>query len=85
MTITIKYCGQWNYIGEASSLEAAIKKATTIEDIYLQEGGDGIFDVIVDRTNIYSKDKTGKFPTHAEILDKIILYDIGKSKCGLTW
>ena len=42
MTITIEYCGQRNYIGEASSLEVAIKHATTIEDINLQEGSGGV-------------------------------------------
>ena len=83
MNITIKYCGTWNYIGEASSLEAAIREATTIEDIILQEGSGGVFDVLVDRTKIYSKDETGRFPTHTEILDEIILYDLGKPKCGL--
>jgi|LWDU01.1.fsa_nt_gi selT/selW/selH-like putative selenoprotein len=83
MTITIEYCGQRNYIGEASSLEVAIKNATTIEDINLHEGSGGVFDVTVDKTKIYSKDKTGRFPTPAEILDEIILYDIGRPTCGL--
>ena len=84
MTITIEYCGQRNYIGEASSLEVAIKNATTIEDINLQEGSGGVFDIFVDKTKIYSKDKTGRFPTPAEIFDEIILYDIGRPTCGLT-
>ena len=80
MYITIEYCD----ISEASKLEAAIREATTIEDIVLQEGSGGVFDVTVDRTKIYSKDKTGRFPTNAEILDGIILYDLGKPTCGLT-
>ena len=80
MNIVIEYCD----IKEASSLEAEIREATTIEDIVLQEGSGGVFDVTVDGTKIYSKDKTGRFPTHAEILDGIILYDLGKSTCGLT-
>ena len=82
MIVTIKYCGQWNYIGQASSLEAAIKDATTIEDIILQEGSGGIFDVLVDSEKIYSKDETGIFPSHEQILDSIIMYDLGKKKCG---
>ena len=79
MYITIKHCD----ISEASELEAAIREATTIEDIVLQEGSGGVFDVTVDGTKIYSKDKTGRFPTNAEILDGIILYDLGKPTCGV--
>ena len=79
MYITIKHCD----ISEASELEAAIREATTIEDIFLQEGSGGVFDVTVDGTKIYSKDKTGRFPTNAEILDGIILYDLGKPTCGV--
>lgn len=83
MIVTIKYCEQWDYISEASSLEAAIKEATSIEDIFLQEGDNGIFDVAVDGTQIYSKDEMGRFPTNEEILDSIITYDLGRTKCGM--
>ncbi len=30
-----------------------------------------MFDVHVDGTKIWSKDKTGRFPEHQEVLDKI--------------
>jgi predicted Rdx family selenoprotein len=79
MYITIEHCD----ISEASKLEAEIREATTIKDIYLQEGSGGVFDVTVDKTKIYSKDNTGRFPTNAEILDSIIRYDLGKPTCGL--
>ncbi len=79
MYITIEHCD----ISEASKLEAEIREATTIKDIYLQEGSGGVFDVTVDRTKIYSKDNTGRFPTNAEILDSIIRYDLGKLSCGI--
>ena len=81
MKITIKYCGMCLY--EASGLEAAIRENTIIDDIDLRQGSGGGFDVFVDGVRIYSKEETGKFPTHEDILDKIILYDIGKTKCGL--
>jgi len=80
MNIIIEYCD----ISEASELEAVIREATTIKDIVLQEGSGGVFDIFVDKTKIYSKDKTGRFPTPAEILDEIIRYDIGRPTCGLT-
>ena len=89
MIVTIKYCGEYckchnkNYIGEASSLEAAIRETTTIEDVFLQEGVNGIFDVSVDDTLLYSKDEKGRFPTNEEILDSIIMYDLGRPKCGI--
>jgi predicted Rdx family selenoprotein len=79
MYITIEHCD----ISEASKLEAEIREATTIKDIYLQEGSGGVFDVTVDKTKIYSKDNTGRFPTNAEILDSIIRYDLGKLSCGI--
>ena len=88
MIVTIKYCGEYckchnkNYIGEASSLEAAIKDATAIEDVFLREGSNGIFDVLVDDTLVYSKDETGRVPTNEEILDSIIIYDLGRRKTG---
>ena len=90
MIVTIKYCGEYckchnkNYIGEASGLEAAIKKATSIEDVFLQVGDNGIFDVSVDDTQIYSKHEMGRFPTNEEILDSIIMYDLGRQKCGIA-
>ena len=80
MTITIEYCD----ISEASKLEAAIREATTIEDIVLQEGSGGVFDISVGITKIYSKNKTGRFPTSSEILDGIILHDIAASLNGTS-
>jgi len=37
----------------------------------LIEGGGGIFDVVVDGNLIYSKHKTGRFPTNEEIVDQV--------------
>ncbi len=54
----------------ASSLEAAIKKefGLTAE---LKGGHSGVFDVELDSSLVYSKDKTGRFPTNEEIFAKI--------------
>lgn len=38
-------------------------------------GGGGVFDVVVDGTRVYSKQETGRFPEHHEIIhaiDKLI-------------
>ncbi len=35
------------------------------------EGSGGVFDVHADGTEVWSKDKTGRFPEHHEVLDKI--------------
>ena len=40
-------------------------------DTDLIPGGGGIFDVKVDGELIYSKFKSGGFPTHGEIIDAI--------------
>jgi selenoprotein W-related protein len=37
----------------------------------LIEGRGGVFDVVVDGRLVYSKQKTGRFPEHQEILDLI--------------
>jgi len=34
-------------------------------------GGGGIFDVIADGDMIYSKFKTGRFPEHEEVIEKL--------------
>jgi selT/selW/selH-like putative selenoprotein len=37
----------------------------------LIEGADGIFDVHVDGTQIWSKHQAGRFPEHHEVLEKL--------------
>jgi selenoprotein W-related protein len=40
-------------------------------DCELIDGSDGVFDVRVDGRLIYSKDQTGRFPEHDEILSQL--------------
>ncbi|MBW2543956.1 MAG: Rdx family protein [Deltaproteobacteria bacterium] len=40
-------------------------------DAKLVPGGGGIFDVIADGDMIYSKFKTGRFPEHEEVIEKL--------------
>ena len=89
MMITIEYCGQFlsnlvnDYKTRAVSLETAIREDTIIDDISLVKGKNSVFNVSVDGHEIWSKDNVGRFPVNGEILDKIILYDLGRPKCGL--
>jgi selenoprotein W-related protein len=39
--------------------------------VQLIEGSGGVFDVRVDGDLIYSKDQTGRFPEHAEVLGEL--------------
>ncbi|MHC4697873.1 MAG: SelT/SelW/SelH family protein [Planctomycetota bacterium] len=54
----------------AASLAEAIKKEFDVET-ELIKGGGGVFDVHVNGTQVWSRDQTGRFPEHAEVLDKI--------------
>ena len=54
----------------ATSLAAAIQKRTGI-DAKLVEGAGGIFDVFVDGKLVFSKQKTGRFPEHDEVLKQM--------------
>jgi selT/selW/selH-like putative selenoprotein len=51
-------------------LAAAIAGQTGV-DAELIRGGNGIFDVTVDGTMIFSKDEQGRFPEEGEILSQL--------------
>ena len=52
-------------------MAAAIKQELGL-DVTLIPGGGGIFDVEVNGHRIYCKRETGRFPTHEEILAKLV-------------
>jgi len=54
----------------AASLAEAIKKEFAV-DAEMIEGSGGVFDVHVDGTQIWNKKDVGRFPEHAEIIDKM--------------
>ncbi|MCP4249863.1 MAG: selenoprotein [bacterium] len=54
----------------AAGLAEAIKNEIGVE-AKLIEGGGGIFDVKANGDMIYSKDETGRFPEHNEVLDRL--------------
>ena len=72
MLITIEYCSVWNYLPNASSLEAELRKNFQNIDIRLISSGGGVFEVQLDKQLIFSKKSLGRFPKQSEIVDIII-------------
>ena len=70
MDIRIKYCAEWNYRPQASSLLAALKKKFGVEAKLIADGG-GIFEVSLDGKVVFDKFSVGRFPEDQEVIDKI--------------
>lgn len=49
-------------------MAAALKEKFDVEPVLLK-GDNGVFDVVVDGTLIFSKDDEGRFPEEREIVD----------------
>jgi len=72
MNIEIYYCGEWNYLPEASRLEEELKGNLENLEIKLHEGLGGIFKVLVDGFIIFDKlDIEHRFPKENEIVTRI--------------
>ena len=72
MNIEIYYCGEWNYLPEASRLEDELKGNFSNVKIKLNQGSGGIFKVIVDGSIIFNKLEIEKrFPNSNEITTRI--------------
>ena len=71
MKISITYCTQWNYLSKASSLGENLQKKCNAE-IELLAGSGGALEISIDGLEIFSKKKTGHFPTVDEIYALII-------------
>jgi len=72
MNVEIYYCGEWNYLPEASRLEDELKGKFSDISITLNEGSGGIFKVIVNSAIIFDKlDIEHRFPKENEILARI--------------
>jgi len=70
MKIQITYCGEWNYLPQASSLQASIKKKYGIT-ANLTESMGGVFFVDIDNQRVYNNQETYRFPEDAEIFAAI--------------
>jgi len=72
MNIEIYYCGEWNYLPEASRLEEELKGNLENVEIKLNEGSGGIFKVIKDGYIIFDKQQIEyRFPKENEITTRI--------------
>ena len=70
MHIRIIYCGEGNYLPQASSLQAAIKSKYGIT-AELKESAGGVFFVDIDGKRVYDNQVTYRFPTDEEIFQQI--------------
>ena len=68
MKVLIEFCGACGYRPQALRVRDSLSKRG-IADIELRPGKSGQFDVTVDGTLRYTRAKTGRFPTDAEIED----------------
>mgnify|MGYP002879234618 CR=1 FL=1 len=71
MKVSIEYCGMWNYLPNASSLEGELISRYDNIDVTLIEGSGGIFDVYFNDKLIFSKKILKRFPSKGEIIDLI--------------
>ena len=72
MKIAIEYCSKWNYKPRASSLEKELHDVLGSDvDVELIAGSGGVFEVVVDGKQIFSKKQLGRFPEDGEILGLI--------------
>ena len=71
MKISIEYCSMWNYLPQASSLEASLKNNFPDADISLISSGGGVFEICIDDELIFSKKSLKRFPEDGEV-EKLI-------------
>lgn len=67
MNVSIKYCTEWNYLPYASRVEEELKAAFSGINVQLIPGHGGVFEVVLDKKQIYSKSDTDRFPDAGEI------------------
>ena len=68
MKLSIEYCSAWNYLPQASSLEAELKQNFPNMEIYLISSGGGVFEIVLDGKLIFSKKAINRFPEKGEVV-----------------
>ncbi len=68
MKLSIEYCSAWNYLPQASSLEAELKQNFPNMDISLISSGGGVFEIVLDGKLIFSKKALDRFPEKGEVV-----------------
>ena len=67
MKLSIEYCSAWNYLPQASSLEAELKQNFPNMEISLISSGGGVFEIVLDGKLIFSKKAINRFPEKGEV------------------
>jgi len=65
--VEIYYCSDWNYQVVAAGLAEELKQSLGIEAKLVPER-DGVFDVFVDESLVFSISEAGRFPEPGEIV-----------------
>ncbi len=68
MKLSIEYCSAWNYLPQASSLEAELKQNFPNMEISLISSGGGVFEIVLDGKLIFSKKAINRFPEKGEVV-----------------
>ena len=68
MKLSIEYCSAWNYLPQASSLEAELKQNFPNMEISLISSGGGVFEIVLDGKLIFSKKSINRFPEKGEVV-----------------
>ena len=68
MKLSIEYCSAWNYLPQASSLEAELKQSFPNMEISLISSGGGVFEIVLDGKLIFSKKAINRFPEKGEVV-----------------
>jgi len=68
LKLSIEYCSAWNYLPQASSLEAELKQNFPNMDISLISSGGGVFEIVLDGKLIFSKKALDRFPEKGEVV-----------------
>jgi selT/selW/selH-like putative selenoprotein len=69
MLVRIEYCGTCNYRPAAAALALAIREALGIDSRLVHSARSGAFELIVDGEVLFSKLRSGSFPSQEWILD----------------
>ena len=71
MEVNIIYCNQWAYRPKATRAVDEIASVYPDADIAGVASFGGVFEVEIDGTCIFSKDKVGRFPIDGELIKRI--------------
>ena len=72
MLVSIQFCATCDYEPRAVRLAAAVRKHIPDAKVELVPSGVGEFDVRCDDTPVFEKQKVGRLPEDAEVLEALI-------------